>query len=204
MYCQFGTSLPKGALPLPSFEHPALRRSGCALRTSFLSSCIDHTEDSGCSVLSHVLMRCQQSTSISQPLGVWKNEWLVYVVMNQAVWILEVKDIWCHSHVNNHIVTFPPQSHTFEHASNILYPIDMYISLYLKMPFWPGVQFKAMEEGQKAQKLLYLKFLALTLNKVIEISQKFLQYGVMLLSVMHKPQCFHMFKYMLPFFLPLW
>lgn len=38
------------------------------------------------------------------------------------------------------------------------------------MLFWPGVQFRAMEEGQKAQKLLYLKFLTLILNKVIEIS----------------------------------
>lgn len=135
MYCLFGTSLPKRTFPLPSFEHPALKHWGCALRTSSLSFCIDHPEDSGCSVPSHTLMRCQQSTSISQPLWVCKNEWMVYVVMNQAVWILEVKDIWCNFHVNNHTVAFPPQSHTFEYTSHILYPIDMYISIYMKMPF---------------------------------------------------------------------
>lgn len=146
MYCLFGTSLPKGVFLLLSFEHSAFRHSACPL--------IDQTEYSGCCILNHILTRClQQSTCIfPTPLRVLKNEWMVYVVMNQDVWILEVKDIWCNSHVNNHVVPLHPKATHLNMQAPFCTPYIYEDALQA------SVQFKAMQQRQKAQKDLYLKF----------------------------------------------
>lgn len=102
--------------------------------------------------------------TLSQGMEKWM--WMVYAVMNQAVWILQVKDIRCNSHVNIHMVPLSPQSHTSDRDATFCIP---FIGENVLLGDFKG--FKAIQKREEAQKNLQLKLCAWILNRVSEISQ---------------------------------
>lgn len=123
MQCLFGTSLPEEVFLLPSSQPAAFSHSPCPLRTPPSSPVLTwelwelHME-------SHVnevsAAKHRYFPTLSQDMEKWM--WMVYAVMNQAVWILQVKDIRCNSHVNTHMVPLPPESHTSDMQATFCIP----------------------------------------------------------------------------------